>query len=811
MSITPGRLLDIQGVGDPVAVAQENFEILTEEVFKVVPTYQSGSPNTLIGPPTSGDHALDELWKDVWNGEWRCMVAGTPGTWRQEKPAIRPGEPNSGTIPVGYQIEDSTDNYRRKWHVGGYVWEPVSSAYSFSRITGFTGGGSTNLDGISTTSLAVGSTASFTVGFSRYLYRLRVGTDAELSPFIIRPDDYNASTNAKVWERLWRSEYPADISRDITGLTGSTAADLNGIPTTSLTAGSIVWFLISGALVCYRLRTGTDATASPTVIRPVDFQSVTNPKVWERLINVSTPGDVMIGNNNLSEVSTSATKRSSARSNIDVLWSDDARGALSARGPRGGLRFIGTAGFQLTGTTGLNLSTGDFSISAVVQLDNYAPSTTPTIIATHSTGNNRVTLTLDSSGRVVLTFIDGSGVSTAYNLAPDVTLVDGEAYVITVTCSRSGNAVLYVNGTNDRDRSGSGPSTSISGSSAVDIGSGNANAWAAGSATVGVIYALRVFNRALSAADVLTLTKLGLVIFSDQWGSMTNLIDGSTNNGGFETAGGGGADTLGSWTEGTAGSSTVTRDTVTFNSGAAACKFTIDSSGSLASITISSLLSVGKKYLVTFYAKVDSQPGSTSISSDSDSSQNAVLTTSFAQYTWLITAASTAFSLKRGNSTANRSIWIDDVVVRPVGAILNPDLAEADPSQSTIAVDKSTNSNDGTLTAVPNVNQISRKGQINAGSLTVGASSKLKKIITATAALNFPSIAANTTSDLTITVTGAAVGDSVSLGPPSAPESGITYTAFVSATNTVTVRASNVTTGAIDPASATFRATVFQF
>src|SRR5690349_6097370 len=102
MAISPGPLLDIQGTGDPVSVAQENFEVLTRDIYKFSPTYQNGSATTVIGPPTAGAHILDELWKDAWNGVWRCTVAGTPGTWRQETPAIRAGEPGSGTIPTGY-------------------------------------------------------------------------------------------------------------------------------------------------------------------------------------------------------------------------------------------------------------------------------------------------------------------------------------------------------------------------------------------------------------------------------------------------------------------------------------------------------------------------------------------------------------------------------------------------------------------------------------------------------------------------------------------------------------------------------------
>lgn len=83
-------------------------------------------------------------------------------------------------------------------------------------------------------------------------------------------------------------------------------------------------------------------------------------------------------------------------------------------------------------------------------------------------------------------------------------------------------------------------------------------------------------------------------------------------------------------------------------------------------------------------------------------------------------------------------------------------------------------------------------------------------VLTATATLDFPSIAAAAKADLTITVTGAAVGDAVFLGLPAAPAAGLVFNAFVSAANTVTVRASNTSSGAVDAASATYRAVVFK-
>lgn len=82
--------------------------------------------------------------------------------------------------------------------------------------------------------------------------------------------------------------------------------------------------------------------------------------------------------------------------------------------------------------------------------------------------------------------------------------------------------------------------------------------------------------------------------------------------------------------------------------------------------------------------------------------------------------------------------------------------------------------------------------------------------LSATATLDFPSIPAAGQQELTITVTGAAVGESVALAPPAALEAGLQVTGYVSAANTVKVRLSNVTAAAIDPASATWRATVLR-
>jgi hypothetical protein len=75
--------------------------------------------------------------------------------------------------------------------------------------------------------------------------------------------------------------------------------------------------------------------------------------------------------------------------------------------------------------------------------------------------------------------------------------------------------------------------------------------------------------------------------------------------------------------------------------------------------------------------------------------------------------------------------------------------------------------------------------------------------------LDFPSTGAHSSSDLTITVTGAAVGDIVMLGTPVQDIDG-TFTAFVSAPNTVTVRYNHYGSGTNNPASGTFKVYVIK-
>lgn len=71
-------------------------------------------------------------------------------------------------------------------------------------VTGLTGGGATKLDGaLSPTSVNVGSVVAIIISDLPQWWKLFAGTDAEdPTGGIVRPDNYNGSTNAVVWKRI---------------------------------------------------------------------------------------------------------------------------------------------------------------------------------------------------------------------------------------------------------------------------------------------------------------------------------------------------------------------------------------------------------------------------------------------------------------------------------------------------------------------------------------------------------------------------------------------------------------------------------
>ena len=123
------------------------------------------------------------------------------------------------------------------------------------------------------------------------------------------------------------------------------------------------------------------------------------------------------------------------------------------------------------------------------------------------------------------------------------------------------------------------------------------------------------------------------------------------------------------------------------------------------------------------------------------------------------------------------------------------------------------------LAADPTINAVAGSLYYNStyNTFKVHNGSAWKQVRTGTAikvsaTLDFPSTAAQSESGLTISCPGALVGDVVYLGvPAAATTAGSCFTAWVSAADTITVRFSNYSSAAKDPASGTFTAAVEQF
>jgi hypothetical protein len=140
----------------------------------------------------------------------------------------------------------------------------------------------TDLKAIATASVTVGPIVIFRDTSSADLlrvYQLVSGTTAESSPDFIRPNDYDGTTNTKVW-RLAKviPRYSRPNISTIAGLKAILTAGVSG-----LELGTYISFADSGSsdvLRTYKLTAGTTAESSPNVIRPDDYAGTTNEKIW---------------------------------------------------------------------------------------------------------------------------------------------------------------------------------------------------------------------------------------------------------------------------------------------------------------------------------------------------------------------------------------------------------------------------------------------------------------------------------------------------------------------------------------------------
>ena len=119
-----------------------------------------------------------------------------------------------------------------------------------------------------------------------------------------------------------------------------------------------------------------------------------------------------------------------------------------------------------------------------------------------------------------------------------------------------------------------------------------------------------------------------------------------------------------------------------------------------------------------------------------------------------------------------------------------------------------------TVTAQPaNINVVS--GLINVGLIANGATYGVlpssPRTLTTTASLNFGSVGSNSSTSITVAVTGCAINDLVLLGLPSAVCEGLSFFGHVVTANQLHVDAINATNGSMTQSAQTYRITVIGY
>jgi hypothetical protein len=357
-----------------------------------------------------------------------------------------------------------------------------------------------------------------------------------------------------------------------------------------------------------------------------------------------------------------------------------------------GLHLADGGKIELTNSAATEFGTADFSIEFVLNQtgdntsDNY-------IYTSHTPGNNRLYIWNDiSANKVNLEFVDGSGSATTKVLDYDMSADYGTPTHYVITCDRSGNATLYKNGN-------SVAAVDISSTSSIDIGAGNTNVGAlaagAGYGVLGTFYRFRTWNY---LADAKALFERADVPVADQYGSQTELI----TNGNFA------ADS--NWSK---------ESGWTISGGKAVC-----ATSSTNAIYQTGVAVGGNKYRVT-YTISDYSSGGIYLDSKGGAAvgvagTDGTLRSANGTYTEEITIARGGnLIVFRGQASTTSDLKLDDVSVVRIGALVDLDLAFANPTQSLMVQDRS-GAADGTCSA-SGVTQVNSVVQGNLTSLRVGS------------------------------------------------------------------------------------------
>ena len=412
------------------------------------------------------------------------------------------------------------------------------------------------------------------------------------------------------------------------------------------------------------------------------------------------------------------------------------------------------------------IGTGDFSLWSRFRVPASNPGASIGIIGLSSANStmfaaNAALLLISSSG--TLNFIrygaTTSDVRQAF-IAGFLSAYSGQVVDIVVT--RTGATLkIYINGTDTAYTETTG-GTPPAWSDTIASDFCNVGCFTSGATTIfpGRIFRSVVFNRALSAADVVEVGTTG-VNPADQWGTQTQLMNTTTNNGGFETAGGGGADVFASWSEFSAGTAVISRDTIDYSpdlgSTASAKILGVDGTA-IATLNAAGVgtLAPLKRYRLSVAHKTGA---SNNISWAGGSTNSALVTfattTSWANYSaeFVMPVSDTIKFTQSGATT----IWADNVILERIGAIVDLDFTVGTGYQAT---DRSTNNLHGTLFNGVEFTQPRRMAVLYATTSTNGNQQMLGTLAIPTNAV-IEDIICNSTGSATVSVGNASAGTQI--------------------------------------------------
>ena len=246
--------------------------------------------------------------------------------------------------------------------------------------------------------------------------------------------------------------------------------------------------------------------------------------------------------------------------------------------------------------------------------------------------------------------------------------------IVDITITRAGGSLaVYIDGTlitPTATNTGAGcPAGTTFNTTFAMIGgahsSGNPNAFA------GIVYRFVTYNRQLTATEVASLVRFGVDI-SDQWGSQAAILSPTVLNGGFETVGT--TNTFANWSDGSVSGTTINRDTVVFDSGAASLRFDLDGSSSYRNVG-QGILVAGRRYRVTAAFRHNH---SSSIAPQIQLQNTVLPFSAVAPNTWQTQTAEavsdgTVIIVVRRSGAPNSSQWYDSITVTRLGAIVDLD------------------------------------------------------------------------------------------------------------------------------------------